>query len=56
MKTALFWLIVVLAMLVGWVMNLVAVFNTAHAELTGVFILRIVGIFVAPIGGVLGYF
>lgn len=56
MKALIFYVLVILAMLVGWVMNLVTVFNTAHAELTGIFILRVIGVFMAPIGGVLGYF
>lgn len=55
MKTILFYAAVILVILVGWIMNLITIFNTAQAELTGMFILRIVGIFIAPIGGVLGY-
>jgi hypothetical protein len=56
MKTLIFYTALIPLIIVGWIMNLVTIFNTAHVELTGMFILRIVGIFVAPIGGVLGYF
>jgi len=43
--------------LVGWVMNIMAVIQLAMAnsELTTMFILRIAGIFVAPLGIILGY-
>jgi hypothetical protein len=39
----------------GWIMNIMAVANSNFAELTGILILRVVGIFVAPLGVVLGY-
>jgi hypothetical protein len=38
----------------GWVFNIVAI---ARAEtITGLVVLRIVGIFIAPLGAVLGWF
>lgn len=45
-----------LASLVGWVLNLVAIFDADFGHVTGLLVLRIVGIFVAPIGSVLGLF
>lgn len=42
-------------MLVGWVMNVIAIWHTMDNPITAKFILRVVGIFVAPIGGILGY-
>ena len=40
--------------IVGWVNNIIAL---AHAEtLTGFVVLRVVGIFIAPLGAVLGWF
>ena len=44
----------------GWVMNLVEIIQTAPDvtldSIPGMFILRIIGLFVGPLGGVLGYF
>jgi hypothetical protein len=44
------------AFLAGWVMNILTITHTTAVPVTGLFILRCVGIFVAPIGAVLGYF
>lgn len=44
-----------LAIVWGWFLNLITIF-TSDMVLTGEFILRIVGIFVFPLGGILGYF
>lgn len=57
-----FVLIVWLFLAIGWVLNIyrivVAVSGEALGEIviTGFFILRVVGVFVAPLGGILGYF
>ena len=48
--------IVLLAGVVGWIMNIVTIAHANFNEITGMFILRIIGIFVAPLGAVLGYF
>lgn len=42
-----------IAAIVGWVMNIITIAHDTGA--TGILILRIVGIFVAPLGAVLGY-
>lgn len=47
----LFWLLCVF----GWVMNIMTIWNTFGLPLTAKFVLRVVGVFVFPIGGVLGY-
>ena len=39
----------------GWIANIVKIFAIVNDDITGMFIMRIVGIFVAPIGAVLGY-
>ena len=39
----------------GWVMNLVEIVNYDFASITGMIILRIAGIFIAPLGAVLGW-
>jgi len=44
------------AAILGWIMNVVAVFNmTGNSEVTTMFVARCVGIFFAPLGAVLGY-
>ena len=43
----------VLALCYGWVMNIIAIWNTQ--ALTGTLIARVIGTFIAPLGGVLGY-
>lgn len=40
---------------VGWVMNIVNLFKTENFEFSGVIILQVVGIFVAPLGVIMGY-
>jgi hypothetical protein len=40
---------------VGWVLNLVAIANTVGDPLTPIFMLRCVGIFIAPVGCILGW-
>jgi hypothetical protein len=52
---ALTYLVLVVAMAVGWIMNAITIWNTIDNPITAKFILRVVGIFVAPIGGILGY-
>lgn len=54
-----FWVYVsiVLAGFIGWVMNIVTIFHSGPiAEWTATTVVRIIGIFVAPIGAVLGWF
>lgn len=44
-----------IAGLVGWVMNIMALYHMSFATITGELVLRCVGIFVAPIGSVMGF-
>ena len=44
------------AAVVGWIMNIVTIAGSSFDVLSGILVLRIVGIFVAPLGAVLGYF
>lgn len=39
----------------GWVANIVKLSSMAAEPLTTMFIMRIIGIFVAPIGSILGF-
>lgn len=43
------------AMGAGWVMNILEIVNQCCEPLTGLMVIRIIGIFVAPLGAVLGY-
>jgi hypothetical protein len=45
---------IVLAVIVGWIWNIVKLFAGSW-EITGEFVLRIIGVFVAPMGGVMGF-
>lgn len=55
----LFVVVLVIAAVAGWVMNIMAVVGLAQAGGTDhilMFMLRVVGIFAPPLGAVLGYF
>lgn len=47
-----FWLSVV----IGWVINIVELFSQSFDPLTAVAVLRVVGIFIPPLGAIMGYF
>ena len=49
-------LVIIAAMVIGWVMNIIEIVQTVADPITGMFVLRCVGIVVAPLGAVLGYF
>lgn len=47
---------VILALVIGWVLNIVALTNApALVQWGAMEVLRVVGIFLAPLGGVLGW-
>lgn len=48
--------VVALAGAVGWVWNIVKLVGMSFDPLTGLLAVRIVGIFVPPLGAVVGYF
>lgn len=50
-----FYLGLLSAIAYGWIANIVTIAQSNFSELTGLLILRVVGIFVAPLGVVLGY-
>jgi hypothetical protein len=39
----------------GWVQNLAAVWNGTFTPLAGEMVIRVIGIFFAPLGAILGY-
>ena len=51
-----FYLCLIVATIYGWISNIVAVVHSDFTVLTGMLVLRVVGIFVAPLGVILGYF
>lgn len=48
------WLLLVILGFAGWVMNIVSIVHS-DGGMTGMFIVRCIGILVAPLGAVLGY-
>jgi hypothetical protein len=42
--------------LAGWILNLLAIAHANFNDINGLLIIRIIGVFIAPIGAVLGYF
>ena len=55
-KMMIVWLLLVATGFVGWVLNLVALFNSSFTPITGHVVLRVIGVFVAPVGSILGFF
>jgi hypothetical protein len=55
---ALLWLSFVIAFVYGWVSNIIDVVNLAlaSAPITALFVVKAIGIFVAPLGAILGLF
>ncbi len=47
-----FWFLAIL----GWILNIFDIVEMVNSPVTGMFILRCVGILVAPLGSILGYF
>lgn len=41
--------------IVGWILNIIRLCEATFDPLTGIVVLRIIGVFVAPIGMVLGF-
>ena len=55
-SNSVWWLIIVvlLAFSYGWIMNIVQIIGMD--EFSGFMVVRVIGIFMAPLGGILGYF
>lgn len=50
-----FMVVVSTGLVVGWIMNIIALSHASFSPISGFVILRIAGIFLAPLGGVLGW-
>lgn len=48
-------LAVALALVAGWIMNIVKLAESDFSTITGLLVLRVIGVFLAPIGAVLGW-
>lgn len=53
---AIFWVLVVLFIISGWIMNISEITSLESIEFKGEHILRIIGIFLAPTGAIMGWF
>lgn len=51
----LLYLTLLVAFVSGWIMNIMAVAGSSFDTITGMLVLRVVGIFIAPLGAVLGW-
>ena len=51
----LIYLMLLIAGAIGWIENIVKIFHADFSHITGILVLRVVGIFVAPLGSVLGF-
>lgn len=52
----LLWLIVIVVFIVGWVMNLFKLVGMVDGGVTALLFIRALGLFVAPLGAILGLF
>ena len=51
------WIVIGVIGLVGWIMNIVEIFQSNSINnLSGEIILRVAGIFIAPLGSIMGLF
>jgi hypothetical protein len=46
---------IALAGLVGWVMNIIAITQSNFSDITGILVLRVIGVFMSPLGAIMGY-
>lgn len=47
---------IMLFVIYGYIMNVYSIWNTIDLAITGKFILRVIGVFMFPLGAILGYF
>lgn len=52
--SAFFGIILVLGT-IGWILNIVTIFTSMAGPISGVFIVRLVGVIVAPLGAIMGW-
>lgn len=49
-------LFVAIFLIIGWIMNIFDLLGASFDPLTGEVVVRLIGIFVFPLGGILGWF
>lgn len=49
------WLAFLCALVYGWIANIITIAHSNFNDITGLLVLRVVGIFVALLGSILGY-
>lgn len=52
----LIYLAIVLLAIGGWIANVVKIVGSDFNDITGLLVIRIIGVFMAPLGAVLGFF
>ena len=52
---AVLYLALIVAFIYGWIANIMTIAYSDFSTFTGILILRVIGIFVAPLGAVMGY-
>ena len=40
---------------IGWIWNIVKIVGSDFANITGLLVVRVIGIFIAPLGAIVGY-
>lgn len=50
------YLVILLGLFIGWIMNIIEIVATFSGPITGMLIARLVGVLAFPLGGILGYF
>lgn len=51
----LFLIAIVALFALGWIFNIIAICHADFAHLTGMLVVRLIGIFVAPVGAIAGW-
>ena len=49
------YLVLLVVFISGWVMNIMTIAGSSFDSITGMLVLRVVGVFMAPLGAVLGW-
>lgn len=47
---------IIFAGILGWGLNLITIFKSDFSVITGSLVVRIIGVFIAPIGAIMGWF
>jgi hypothetical protein len=50
------WVVLFAVIQYGWVRNIITIIGSDFSHITGMLVARVIGVFVAPLGVVLGYF